>query len=64
MLQSHIRREGGLGRKKVGCVGERRGLRRNGNLSLHSQDNHCEPVPESFVSGKGSKWSILCLAEH
>lgn len=57
------KREGWGGEKGWMCRGKE-GLRRNGNLSLRSQDNHCEPVPESFVSGKGSKWSILCLAEH
>lgn len=31
---------------------------------LRSPGNHFKPAPESFVSRKGSKWSILCLAEH
>lgn len=50
--------------KRLAVQGKRRGLGRNGNLSAPSQDNHSESEPESFVSGKGSKWSILCLAEH
>lgn len=68
-VECYIFRWGGVGSKKVGCAGEWGGrgvggLEGNGNLSVHSRENHFEPLPESFVSGKGSKWSILCLAEH